>query len=1628
MKLFTCQPDSHNAFVRIHRRTVTYFEVPLTSGDAGMSANGQPAPTYGWRLPKHFETTTAASGTSSNQLCCSVANRSVCSEHMTIIGSTSGVLAVLLVERGELVYAPSFQPGGASGGCVPHCVSWAKDGYDVFMGDGVGNVWCWTIVLRGHHPPPQRRHHQQVMSSTDGASAAAGPDFQFREVTVWPDGSSSSSLLWRFCGRYTLSAALGRPLITSEFFPRLGLVAMATTEDLILLYPGALVVGKGTQHHHHTAAPAPSPTSRSPTTASSPRRAVRRRLGGNNSSDVEGEMVGEGHAAFVCSHPIELPDRYVSTWVTQNTFLYCHPMHPLIGVTAAIQEATQADDCEPRGCACLLQIFQLLESKIVNFTTTAASNAIGSPRSAGIRLHSPLPPAASPSPGSPTSTTMPITANSSSFFSSPSPRPSRLRRIYSDAFNAAPRLNSPVFFFAWKFGCDLELSLGSVHDGEVMVVRFCTDPSSPGFFQQSQLASHDRRMMGPQEREDEDEDEDEGKVWECRLHHRYSLPLSLAPDVTVEYVSYATARLKAPSASLASSSADCLCSAGCTMPSSLPSTPHLGVSDSPGGRRGGRPSFLLREDAIAEIVLQQQQQQHYHMAATSSPISPGAALAAAPGGVVLSPSFTTLSHAAAPQHFDEMHAAGSGGDRENGSSTNNPLRTSHTLIPGAAPSTSVVGCSLATGEVRRIVVERKAVGCRGNPQSSSFFVASGTTLHTTTTTIQRLRETSDAMLWMRVEAGFGVDPTDNVNALMRITAALPSSPLPLVLSGGGGGGGGRRGSIAGAGGSPPTRRAPPLLHPVSRSSISSNTAAAGTTGSPGAASGSSREEQLRDTTILFRYLCALESRGFVTSTDDVPSVIEFLLGSKRKRSERAVRQEAKRGRRRHTLRAGDDSDSAADGDADGPKLGEEDHEQELNLAEETTFDYRRALVLDVILESTRQATTSNDSDRREQCGEGGDPTSGVGGDEGSGTNNDSFHHTTPATSSCCLRLAVLERDAALAALQGKREEALRLLHGTASQPTHRLVSHYLLNTTALTGLCQRARDVGVVGDFLRTLSPWLTVTMLSVLRTAVDAAAAAAAAARCSASASPPSLPHHSGEGAVDQEEGERDPSGVAAAVLVPNGADDGDEEARRRKKKDLEEQEERQAADEESARLRTIYHQALDGVYRTRSLSIWDRVLVALLLESSATSAAYSSSTTTATTTAPPFWGIPAGAQQSAARAKRRPPAAPPVPPLLPILTFLVREVASPLAAFTLGYGISEKSFAAMQTLLDETGDVQLAACLFARIGVRLAEEEAVAARIRRKLATPGKKQVLMKKKRAAAGGGGDDNEEENDAHSADDDSADHRAGFQQSHHFRQRQRQRQRLSLSQPFLTGVPTMSLDSHESSELLYSTDSSSSLSSSSSSSTTTSSSSSCSSAPSAYTMNDVFDEVEHHHHHHHHHYHNPWLCWAEAYRMQLDEAAALIPRASFDVGCRRLSLQVRQRNFSVPSTQDQDPTLRTSSSRVPSSSTSSTQGTAVAPWWSAPAMPPPTMTPSQYQPQRELASKSPACSICRLPALHGLGDQVEDALAWCRSCGHGGHANHVRCWFLVHSICPVNGCFCRCSEAAAAKKGPPPYDK
>ena len=78
--------------------------------------------------------------------------------------------------------------------------------------------------------------------------------------------------------------------------------------------------------------------------------------------------------------------------------------------------------------------------------------------------------------------------------------------------------------------------------------------------------------------------------------------------------------------------------------------------------------------------------------------------------------------------------------------------------------------------------------------------------------------------------------------------------------------------------------------------------------------------------------------------------------------------------------------------------------------------------------------------------------------------------------------------------------------------------------------------------------------------------------------------------------------------------------------------------------------------------------------------------------------------------------------------------------------------------------------------------------------------------------------------------------------------------------------------------------------------------------------------------------------------------------------------------------------------------------------------------------RRMSSSSSSSLLLNSPSSHDTKDMTATAdstttmpnavpiaewFTWCRRCKHGGHAHHMASWFATHSTCPVSGCDCPC---------------
>lgn len=80
------------------------------------------------------------------------------------------------------------------------------------------------------------------------------------------------------------------------------------------------------------------------------------------------------------------------------------------------------------------------------------------------------------------------------------------------------------------------------------------------------------------------------------------------------------------------------------------------------------------------------------------------------------------------------------------------------------------------------------------------------------------------------------------------------------------------------------------------------------------------------------------------------------------------------------------------------------------------------------------------------------------------------------------------------------------------------------------------------------------------------------------------------------------------------------------------------------------------------------------------------------------------------------------------------------------------------------------------------------------------------------------------------------------------------------------------------------------------------------------------------------------------------------------------------------------------------------------------------------PNVKCTKPAPSCAVCLLPIFvlrspmlptgrtaddGEAGLALDDWVAWCQGCHHGGHVAHLEAWFAQHTECPVAGCDCQC---------------
>eukprot|EP00796_Vickermania_ingenoplastis_P013428 gene13428-9239_t len=600
----------------------------------------------------------------------------------------------------------------------------------------------------------------------------------------------------------------------------------------------------------------------------------------------------------------------------------------------------------------------------------------------------------------------------------------------------------------------------------------------------------------------------------------------------------------------------------------------------------------------------------------------------------------------------------------------------------------------------------------------------------------------------------------------------------------------------------------------------------------------------------------------------------------------------------------------------------------------------------------------------------------------------------------------LERQAAIAALYGYRERAIDLLANASQDDDHHalrhIIAHYLKDPECLATVLVRS-SAGARRDFLESLSPWLLACLLASCSSCSNFLASRVASA-----------------------------AGTVAARL---------ERADQRILRAAE-------------RLTLPYRDSL--VYKNTRLTLWDRLAVSLLLEApfdprTATSVAcynyHPAQRRDARQRGDGNWQLP-GASASAsccngesddcsssseeegeeeeeeeeeeaeeAEAADLLPCRGPQQPF-PALRSRRRSSGrierilhafflecSAIQALVLGYGVSESTLPMMAMIVDETGNTQLGACLFARVGVRLAWRQ-----------QQQREQQQQRQQQQRSDGGGLAGERRNGRWSLSSplppaQSRAPSAGLEAPRQSRPGPSALAGTAAPQRFplppfqkslcVSDAPDEEEEEEDRDEV----------------------------PPAAETDEAAATATNH------------WEWWSTAYRLFMDTHRALASRAAYDVACHNLRQELRQ--------QQQEAASSSASSTTPASPPFSIRtptrhhhhhhnsggggdggggGTSTASISSGEGPPVPRAAPRGVGTaallQRLVSAMREAdgqrCSVCGIAVERGLAVGVgpqrpEGGLVWCRACRHGGHVDHLRGWFQAHRLCPVEDCHCRCNE-------------
>lgn len=288
---------------------------------------------------------------------------------------------------------------------------------------------------------------------------------------------------------------------------------------------------------------------------------------------------------------------YSPTPIVSSCFIYCHPLHPLIGVALSVSSPPPSSspfsssfpyDCpyrslreHTRGGWLFIIAWEKghalpsssPETTVPQWTTSTTTTTTPSERSSSFPCHlikktiHEWPPYPNESGNerlaSPSSASL-LSVECGAVHPKPQPEeetiisrsgkdispPFQLRRIFQLYMDAAPRRTPHFYFsFSWMFSLELELALSNIMEGEVTILRLRRKTTQEKDLEASRRypSSHFPRTITSIKHHAGFFSGTEACAADLVLDHMFSLPIPLASSsINVEYISYATAPLHDP--------------------------------------------------------------------------------------------------------------------------------------------------------------------------------------------------------------------------------------------------------------------------------------------------------------------------------------------------------------------------------------------------------------------------------------------------------------------------------------------------------------------------------------------------------------------------------------------------------------------------------------------------------------------------------------------------------------------------------------------------------------------------------------------------------------------------------------------------------------------------------------------------------------------------------------------------------------------------------------------------------------------------------------------------------------------------------------------------------------------------